>query len=355
MPGRHPLTTIGPIAGRTALAVALPAGYTRLLVPAYATQRDAPALPLFGYTFACAVDDRLLVAAMKTDESDDWKPRRFKRGELEGADRAAARTRGRATACSSRSRSARASTAALPRRTFFSNAAKRRCRSPRSAMPAASAASRSRTRTPAYRRRKRASSTRSRLRSSRRWRFTIWSASKSGIVSFRTRVRGRAAAALGHDRPRDRAHSRRRGNGTINSNTNGSQPHRLARCIDAGLQAVRISLNSFRPQRLRGLLPSAGIRLEDVFESIRSGGRTRARVSLNLLTHPGVTDDVEEIEAMEAFLREAPVAMIQTRTLNIDPALYFETVGRPRAPLGMRRAIAAMRAVTRIGNFTHTH
>ncbi|MFZ0364723.1 MAG: hypothetical protein WAL67_11010, partial [Candidatus Cybelea sp.] len=31
LPKRRPLTTIGPIAGRTAMAVALPSGYTRLL------------------------------------------------------------------------------------------------------------------------------------------------------------------------------------------------------------------------------------------------------------------------------------------------------------------------------------
>jgi hypothetical protein len=47
--------------------------------------------------------------------------------------------------------------------------------------------------------------------------------------------------------------------------------------------------------------------------------------------------------------------MIQTRTLNIDPERYFAAVGRPKAPLGMRRAIEAMRRLTRVGNFTHTH
>src|SRR5262249_17611928 len=66
-----------------ALAVALPAGYTRLLLPAYEEDGDAPALPLFGYTFACVVNDRLAVAAMKTDESEDWRPRYFGEGELE--------------------------------------------------------------------------------------------------------------------------------------------------------------------------------------------------------------------------------------------------------------------------------
>jgi diaminopimelate epimerase len=44
---------------------------------------DAPALPLFGYTFACVVDDELHVAAMRTDESEDWTPRAFAAGELE--------------------------------------------------------------------------------------------------------------------------------------------------------------------------------------------------------------------------------------------------------------------------------
>ena len=83
LPQRRPLTTIGPIAERSVLAVALPAGYTRLLLPAYVADRNAPALPLFGYTFACAVKDRLQVAAMRTDESEDWEPRHFAGGELE--------------------------------------------------------------------------------------------------------------------------------------------------------------------------------------------------------------------------------------------------------------------------------
>jgi hypothetical protein len=47
--------------------------------------------------------------------------------------------------------------------------------------------------------------------------------------------------------------------------------------------------------------------------------------------------------------------MVQTRTLNIDPARYFEAVGRSSTPLGMRRAIASIREMTRVGNFTHTH
>jgi hypothetical protein len=74
------------------------------------------------------------------------------------------------------------------------------------------------------------------------------------------------------------------------------------------------------------------------------------------LTHPGVTDDRDEVEAMERFLHRVRVDMVQTRTLNIDPHVYFAAVGRPRDPLGMRHALERIRACgTRVGNFTHTH
>jgi hypothetical protein len=77
---------------------------------------------------------------------------------------------------------------------------------------------------------------------------------------------------------------------------------------------------------------------------------------LNLLTHPGVTDEEAELRAMNALLQGVRVDMIQTRTLNIDPEWYFETVGRPANPVGMRAAIQAIReAGVRVGNFTHTH
>src|SRR5947209_19959421 len=88
LPGRRPLTRGGVAKRRFTMAAILPAGYTRLLVPAYHRDAEAPTLPLFGYTFACVVDDDLYVAAMRTDESEDWTPRYFGEGELEALLRA---------------------------------------------------------------------------------------------------------------------------------------------------------------------------------------------------------------------------------------------------------------------------
>jgi molybdenum cofactor biosynthesis enzyme MoaA len=147
-----------------------------------------------------------------------------------------------------------------------------------------------------------------------------------------------------------------RTNGTINLNTNGSLPRSLERVIDAGLQAVRISLNSFRPAVYAAYYRPTGYGLDDVLASIALAVKRGLRVSLNYLTHPGVTDERAEIEALEAFMGAHPVAMIQTRTLNIDPEVYFERVGRPIEPLGMRTALARIeRLGITLGNFTQTH
>jgi pyruvate-formate lyase-activating enzyme len=354
LPGRRPLTTSGPASRRFALAVMLPAGYTRLLVPAYAKERDAPALPLFGYTFAGVVDDQLYVAAMKTDESDDWQPRTFAAGELESIlDRRLAtdptnRVLRQVALCSREYGCFTAQNvflergeAALP----VSPKCNARCigciseQEPEAELPSPqlriademSAAELSRVALHHLER------------------------VEDGIVSFGQGCEGEPllrSIAIAQAIETIRA---ARGNGTINLNTNGSMPAALARCIDAGLQAVRVSLNSFRPAVYAAYYRPIGYALDDVLESVRLAVDRGLRVSLNLLTHPGISDDAEEIAAMEAFLREVPVAMVQTRTLNIDPEWYFDAVGRPSNPLGMRYAIERIRHLTQVGNFTHTH
>ncbi|HEY4442345.1 MAG TPA: radical SAM protein, partial [Candidatus Elarobacter sp.] len=177
-----------------------------------------------------------------------------------------------------------------------------------------------------------------------------------GIVSFGQGCEGEPLLRVTTIERAIAAIRAQRSNGTINLNTNGSLPKSLARLIDAGLQAVRISLNSFRPHVYAAYYRPTGYELDDVIASIALAVKSGLRVSLNLLTHPGVTDERPEIEAMETALRAHPVAMIQTRTLNIDPERYFASVGRPHEPLGMREALRRIeRLGIGLGNFTHTH
>jgi pyruvate-formate lyase-activating enzyme len=355
LPGRVPLLAGGVAARRTALAVLLPAGYTRLLLPAYRRQPGAPALPLFGYTFACVVDDELSVAATRTDESEDWTPRYFGDGELEALLRARQaedprnRTLAQLAVCSREYGCFTAQNvflergeAALPVSPTC-NAACVGCISelaPDAGMPSpqtrvafeadagdlARIAIRHLERVP------------------------------DGIVSFGQGCEGEPLLRVTTiERAIERIRAER-SNGTINLNTNGSLPKSLGRLIDAGLQAVRISLNSFRPAVYAAYYRPTGYDLDDVLASIALASDRGLRVSVNYLTHPGVTDERAEVETLERFLREHPIAMIQTRTLNIDPELYFAQVGRPAEPLGMREVLGRIeRLGVSLGNFTHTH
>ncbi len=356
LPGRAPLVADGGASRSTALAALLPAGYTRLLLPAYRERSGAPTLPLFGYTFACAVDERLHVAAMRTDEGEDWTPRSFSGGELEAlvsARRAVDPGNGVLAQLSICALSYGCFTAqnvflargeaALP----VSPTCNARCigciseQDPNAGIPSPQ----SRVRDEAM------------VDALVRIALSHFERIPHGIVSFGQGCEGEPllrvttiAATIERIRARTSA-------GTINLNTNGSLPRSLKKLIDAGLDAVRVSLNSFRPATYAAYYRPLGYGLDDVFESVRLALGAKLRVSLNLLTHPGITDDPLELDASDAFLKAVPVGMVQTRTLNIDPARYFAAVGRPSAaPLGMREALRRIEARgVRVGNFTHAH
>jgi pyruvate-formate lyase-activating enzyme len=357
LPGRAPLLAGGATAARrTALGVLLPAGYTRLLLPAYVASASAPALPLFGYTFACVVDDALYVAAMRTDESDDWRPRAFAPGELESLV-AARRARDPENGVLAQLATCAQSYACFTAQNVFlergeaalpvSPTCNARCigciseQEPDAGIPSPQTRVRDETTVDAL----------------ARIALAHLDRVPGGIVSFGQGCEGEPllrATTIARTIERIRAATSA---GTININTNGSLPKSLQMLIDAGLDAVRVSLNSFRPATYAAYYRPIGYDLDDVLQSVRAAVAAKLRVSLNLLTHPGVTDAVPEVAAADAFLATVPVTMVQTRTLNIDPARYFAAVGRPdEPPLGMREALRRIEAHgVRLGNFTHAH
>jgi pyruvate-formate lyase-activating enzyme len=356
LPGRSPTLAAGrAVPRRTALGVLLPAGYTRTLLPAFQRKAAAPQLPLFGYTFACVVNDELAVAAMRTDEGEDWQPRHFAAGELEGivAQRLAVDPRNRTLAqlsvCAREYGCFTAQNVFLERGEAAIPVAPKcnaACVGCISELDADSAIPSPQTRI----------AFEPDVADLVRIGVHHLERVEDGIVSFGQGCEGEPllrSTAIAEAIERIRG---QRANGTINCNTNGSLPKSLRRLIDAGLQAVRVSLNSFRPGVYAAYYRPTGYTLENVLESIALATGAGLRVSLNLLTHPGVTDERAEIEAMETFLRAHPVALVQTRTLNIDPDIYFARVGRPADPLGMREALGRIAALgVALGNFTHTH
>ena len=136
------------------------------------------------------------------------------------------------------------------------------------------------------------------------------------------------------------------GAGTINMNTNGSRPEILARLLDAGLDSVRISLNSFRPACYGSYFRPRNYSFDDVLESIRMAIDRKRFVSINYLNMAGFTDTPEELDALCAVFDRMPIRMIQWRNLNFDPLRYRDTMkafAGTGAPMGMKNLFNQVR------------
>ncbi|MEW5746630.1 MAG: radical SAM protein [Nitrospirota bacterium] len=125
--------------------------------------------------------------------------------------------------------------------------------------------------------------------------------------------------------------------GTINLNTNASMPGRVERLARAGLDSIRVSLNSARPEKHRLYYRPRGFSLAEVTDSIRVMKRQNKFVSLNYFILPGFTDDPEEMSALFDLVETFRPDLIQLRNLNMDPEWYMETV--QHRPTGAARGV----------------
>ena len=126
--------------------------------------------------------------------------------------------------------------------------------------------------------------------------------------------------------------------GTINLNTNASRPDVVRALCDAGLDAMRASLNSPRPTICAAYYNPRGYSFADVEESISVVVRAGGHASINLLCFPGVTDTDAELEALGGLIERTGLHRIQLRNLNLDPELYRKVLprGTIRPGRGMR-------------------
>ena len=130
--------------------------------------------------------------------------------------------------------------------------------------------------------------------------------------------------------------------GTINMNTNGSLPDTIDGLFDAGLDSVRISINSFRKKCYDAYFRPKGYSIKDVIKSIDIALGKGKFVAVNYLNMVGFTDTPEEFEAFTSFLKNHPVNLIQWRNLNFDPLRYWQLMYELTAhgkPMGMKRIL----------------
>ncbi|MCL2458130.1 MAG: radical SAM protein [Desulfobulbus sp.] len=133
--------------------------------------------------------------------------------------------------------------------------------------------------------------------------------------------------------------------GTINLNTNGSLPDAVERLARAGLDSIRISLNSAQPEHHRLYYRPKNFNLAAVCRSITAMKRHGRHVSLNYFILPGCTDDPAEFAALFELIAEYRPDFIQLRNLNMDPEHYLRVIDHrgDAPPLGIRNWLGQLK------------
>ncbi len=337
-----------------ALAALLPIGYTRTHVPGYEKTLETQPLPFFGYTAIAGYRGRLYAAAVRTDNPHRWLTRNYNRERLEQLvrERLTAEPQNRVLAHHAHC----ALDYACP---TASNLFFRRWEGAVAVSAGCNA----------------------------RCVGCISKQDEDGLVSpqdrltFLPTVEEIVAVGVAHlEQATDAIYSfgqgcegepllqarrieqairgmrARTGKGTININTNASNPRALRRLYDAGLDSLRASTISARRETYDAYYRPIGYSFDDVKRSLALAREAGVSSSINLLCFPGLIDCEDEVEALVGFLRETGVQLVQLRNLNIDPEVLWPRVPRPTGrPLGMRALIAMLRRElpeVELGNFS---
>lgn len=115
--------------------------------------------------------------------------------------------------------------------------------------------------------------------------------------------------------------------GSININTNGSRPDAVKALCEAGLNSIRVSTNSAREKIYNPYYRPNNYQFSDLLESLKTVRGFGGWTSINYFVFPGMTDSVEEYEALRKLIRETDLCMIQWRNFNIDPDWYLGKIG----------------------------
>lgn len=115
--------------------------------------------------------------------------------------------------------------------------------------------------------------------------------------------------------------------GSLNINTNGSNPAAVKALCEAGLNSIRVSTNSARKHIYTPYYRPNNYQFEDIVESLKVMRSYGGWASINYFVFPGMTDSIEEYEALRKLIIDTDLTMIQWRNFNIDPDWYLAQIG----------------------------
>jgi pyruvate-formate lyase-activating enzyme len=341
-----------------AVGALLPPGYTRTLLPADEPRPDAPVLPQWAYTAAGWGPEGPVAWALHTDRRTHWDPARFSTPELEGLVQA------RLLADADNPVLRQLRRCALEWRCFTSQnvfycrdegaipasiSCNARCIGCISLQDEADGGPPS-----SHERQLRAPTPEEMARVGA---HHLAHATGRVMVSFGQGCEGEPLTRYRAVEAAIRLMREHTGRGSIHINTNASRPDALEALIAAGLDSVRVSLNSASPDLYAAYYRPKGYSFADVEESIAVAKRRGAYVALNLLLFPGVTDREGEVERLADLCARYGVDQVQTRSLCIDPQQYLAVAadrGEGGDPVGIPELIARLKKARpglSIGNF----
>ncbi len=359
LPGRLPLAWPAghgqgnalAVEGALAVAVQLPSGWTRTLLPAWRLQPGAPDLPFFGYTAAFFRQGELWCAAIQTEDNPRWNPGLYATRDLPRRIRALRERYPTNRVLQQLEVCAREYGCYNAQNVFYgrwegaapvSPACNAACRGCISQQPEGSPPS------PQVRL------------------DFVPTCQEIVEVGMEHLVHPEALYTFGQgcegepllQAPRIAealtALRARTSRGTLHLNTNGSRPQAARQVVEAGLDSMRVSLNSAIPERYQAYYQPTDYTFADVLETIRIARGHGVWVSLNLLMVPGVNDAEDEVEALIDLVARLDVNMIQMRNLNMDPDLFFAAAPQSDSPpLGVPEMLRRLRSgapVVRLGS-----
>ncbi len=296
----------------------LPQGYTRTLLPAFVNADGADGLPLFGYSAVFAAEDgELYVAALPTDEDYKWNPQYFNTDDLAGRVAALQKKFPDNRLLQQLGHCALTYGCFTAQNIFYhrweggipvSPVCNARCLGCISLQPSECCPS-----------------PQSRLTFVPTVQEVVELAvhhlqdAEDAIISFGQGCEGDPSMQADLIAEAITEIRKQTPNGTINMNTNAGNTAGIKKIIDAGIDSLRVSLNSGTDSVYNAYYRPVNYTLDNVRESLRYAADHGVYTYLNLLTFPGINDSTDEIESLIALVQENDVKAIQVRNLNIDP------------------------------------
>ena len=315
------------------IGVILPQGYTRTLLPAFLKEDDVqPPLPLFGYTMAAFKDGKFYVAAAKTDLDQNWNPIHYNTEELP-------QKINKMKNKFPKNRLIRHLSNCCINYSCFTaqNIFYRRWEGGIPVSPVCNADCLGCI-----------SLQRSECCPAPQERITFVPEAgemaelmvyhletDESIISFGQGCEGEPSLQADLIAEAIRKTRDKTAKGTINCNTNAGYSEGIKKMVDAGIDSLRVSINSAVADHYQSYYKPKGYSLRDVAASLVYAAEKDCYTYLNLLLLPGVTDTLKETETLIHFIKENRIKEIQFRNLNIDPDYYLQTIAITEPPLGI--------------------